>query len=79
MRVSAAADSIPLGNGKQPVSVKPGDIIFNSFSRANVNPADFPDPYRVDPTRPKSSYSNLGTGFHICPGLNYAEQVNTFL
>ncbi|KAH8099451.1 heme peroxidase [Cristinia sonorae] len=73
LRVSAVADTIPLGNGNS-VSVQPGDIIFNSFRNAQTNPADFPDPFKVDPTRPKASYSNQGTGFHGCPGVNYAEQ-----
>lgn len=79
LRFSTVTDSIPVGNGQSPVSVVPGDIIFNSFRKANVNPADFPDPYKIDPTRPRSSYSNLGTGFHACPGLNFAEQVNMSL
>ena len=76
LRVSTVADTIPLGNGKPPVSVQPGDIIFSSFRNAQTNPADFPDPFRVDPTRPRSSYQNQGAGFHGCPGVNYAEQVN---
>ena len=38
-------------------------------------PVDFPDPLVVNPNRPKSSYANLnGTGFHVCPGVSYAEQ-----
>ena len=37
-------------------------------------PTDFPDPLKIDPTRPESSYSYNGTGFHKCPGVTYAEQ-----
>lgn len=56
------------------MSVVPGDIIFNSYRNAQLNPKDFPNPYKVDPTRPKASYQNQGAGFHGCPGVNFAEQ-----
>ncbi|KAJ7869580.1 hypothetical protein B0H14DRAFT_2571760 [Mycena olivaceomarginata] len=36
--------------------------------------ADFRNPTAVDPTRPASSYRLLGSGFHIFPGLSFAEQ-----
>ena len=37
LRVAAVADTIPLGSGKPPVSVQPGDIVFNSFKNAHLN------------------------------------------
>ncbi|TCD62866.1 hypothetical protein EIP91_006272 [Steccherinum ochraceum] len=74
LRVSVVNDSIPLGNGRAPVTVQPGDIIFNSYRNAQLNPNDFPNPTQVDPTRPRSSYQNQGAGFHGCPGVNYSEQ-----
>lgn len=77
LRVSTVADNIPLGHGKPSLSVQPGDIIFNSFRNAQTNPVDFPDPYKVDPTRPRSAYQNQGAGFHLCPGINFAEQVSS--
>ncbi|KAJ4490906.1 heme peroxidase [Lentinula aciculospora] len=65
---------IPQGPGLEPLTVKAGDRIWASFKNAHRNPADFPDPLKVDPTRPKSSYNLNGTGYHQCPGVTYAEQ-----
>jgi hypothetical protein len=39
-------------------------------------PVDFPNPDKVDPTRPRERYQLQGAGFHNCPGVTYAEQVN---
>ncbi|KAJ3993518.1 heme peroxidase [Lentinula boryana] len=66
--------SIPQGPGLEPLAVKAGDRIWASFKNAHRNPAEFPDPLKVDPTRPKSAYNLNGTGFHQCPGVTYAEQ-----
>ncbi|CAL1708758.1 unnamed protein product [Somion occarium] len=75
LRVAVAPDSIPLGSGKPPVQVQPGDIIFNSFRNAHLNPVDFPNPTTVDPRRKANLYENLqGGGFHNCPGVNFAQQ-----
>lgn len=73
------ADNIPLGDDKPPLAVQPGDVIFSSFLKAQTNPKDFPDPHKVDPTRPRGVYQNQGAGFHICPGVNYSEQVSAAL
>lgn len=37
-----------------------------------MQPADFPNPTAVDPTRPKDSYQLQGAGFHNCPGVDFA-------
>lgn len=37
-----------------------------------IQPADFPNPTAVDPTRPKDSYQLQGAGFHNCPGVDFA-------
>ncbi|KAJ7078001.1 heme peroxidase [Mycena belliarum] len=66
--------SIPQGKGLPSMNVKAGDRIYASFKNAHINPADFPNPTAVDPTRPASSYNLNGTGFHGCPGVTYAEQ-----
>ncbi|KAL0061354.1 hypothetical protein AAF712_011812 [Marasmius tenuissimus] len=66
--------SIPQGDGLPDLEVKKGDRIFNSLKNAHLNPTDFPDPRKIDPTRPASAYSFNGTGFHQCPGVTYAEQ-----
>jgi cytochrome P450 len=64
---------IPQAGGKAPLKVKTGDLIFGSFRNAHLNPAEFPNPTSVDPTRPRSLYNLNGAGFHGCPGVSYAE------
>ncbi|GJJ13725.1 hypothetical protein Clacol_007981 [Clathrus columnatus] len=74
LRVAMVADIIPLGSGKSPINVTPGDVIFASFRNAHLNPADFPDPQTVNPQRPKDNYQLQGAGFHDCPGFNFSQQ-----
>ncbi|KAL4246560.1 hypothetical protein ABKN59_008750 [Abortiporus biennis] len=74
-RVAAAVDTIPLGNGRQPISVQPGDIIVNDFRDANQNPDDFPNPSLVNPRYPASKYLNQGAGFHKCPASDFSQKV----
>ncbi|KAG7090385.1 hypothetical protein E1B28_009504 [Marasmius oreades] len=69
--------SIPQGNGLPNLNVKKGDRLFGSLKNAHLNPADFPNPTTADPTRPASSYSYNGTGFHKCLGIAFAEQTIT--
>ncbi|KAJ7058676.1 heme peroxidase [Mycena amicta] len=66
--------SIPQGAGQPAINVKAGDRIWASFRNAHIQPADFPNPTTIDPTRPKSSYHLVGTGFHVCQGQPFAEQ-----
>jgi linoleate 10R-lipoxygenase len=74
-RVAAAPASVVVGNDKPNVDVKPGDIVFNSFKNANLDPHDFPNPTQVDPTRPKDSYQlQGGPGQHQCIGLDLVAQ-----
>lgn len=40
-------------------------------------PAEFPNPTSVDPTRPASSYNLNGAGFHNCPGVSFAAEAIT--
>ncbi|KAI0783170.1 heme peroxidase [Abortiporus biennis] len=74
-RGAAATDNIPLGSGKAPVSVQPGDIILNDFRDAHQNPDDFPNPSTVNPRHPASKYLNQGGGFHMCPGVDFSQKV----
>jgi linoleate 10R-lipoxygenase len=63
------------GNPLPDLKVQAGDRLFASFKNAHINPVDYPDPLSVNINRPKSAYGNLnGTGFHVCPGVSYAEQ-----
>ncbi|KAI0789558.1 heme peroxidase [Abortiporus biennis] len=70
-----AADTIELGSGKEPVTVQPGDIVFNSYRNAHQNPEEFPNPSKIDPTRPAASYNTQGAGFHNCPGTDFTQRV----
>jgi len=66
---SAAVDAnIVQGDGLPNVSIQAGDRIWASFTNAHLNPAEFPNPTAVDPTRPKKLYNLQGYGFHACPG-----------
>ncbi|KAK1217118.1 hypothetical protein PQX77_020235 [Marasmius sp. AFHP31] len=69
--------SIQQGDDLPNLEVKKGDRLYASFANAHMNPTDFPDPTKVDPTRPESSYCYNGTGFHKCPGTTYSEQTIT--
>ncbi|KAG6817061.1 hypothetical protein H0H87_000239 [Tephrocybe sp. NHM501043] len=70
----AAVDMlISQGPGLPPIDVKAGDRIWASFRNAHLNPVDFPDPHKVNPTRLSASYNLNGTGFHKCPGTDYAQ------
>ncbi|KAG7449917.1 heme peroxidase [Guyanagaster necrorhizus] len=79
-RYAVKDDVINQGHGLPPVSVHPGDIIFGSYKNAHRNPDDFPDPLKVDPTRPLDNYELQGCGFHGCPGVAFvAEAVPTMI
>ncbi|CAL1694713.1 unnamed protein product [Somion occarium] len=71
LRVAVKPDQVPLGAGLPPLAVQPGDIIFSSYFNAQRNPTDFPDPLKVNPRRPKDVYQNQGSGFHVCPGVDF--------
>jgi len=68
---------IEQGSGMEKVVVQTGDLIFASFKHAGMNPIDFPNPEVIDPTRPRASYRNQGAGFHLCPGIDFAEETFT--
>ncbi|KAL3448255.1 heme peroxidase [Aspergillus insuetus] len=50
------------------VQIKQGDKVFVSFVDANKDSNVFPDPYKVDLTRPMESYIHYGVGPHSCLG-----------
>ncbi|KAK7695141.1 hypothetical protein QCA50_002331 [Cerrena zonata] len=70
LRQAAVTDTVDLGDGRK-VDVRAGDLIFSSFYNAQHNETDFPEPNKVNPRRPKESYQNQGSGFHICPGVDF--------
>ncbi|KAK0439191.1 heme peroxidase [Armillaria borealis] len=73
-RYAVKEDVIPQGHGLPPVNVHPGDIIFGSYKNAHRNSDDFPDPLKVDPTRPLDNYELQGCGFHGCPGVAFVQE-----
>ncbi|KAH7885086.1 heme peroxidase [Phlebopus sp. FC_14] len=70
-RVSKVASDVPGSD----VKLNPGDFIWGGFKKAHRNPADFPDPLTVDPTRDPSKYQLNGGGFHQCIGVAFAVRV----
>lgn len=62
--------STTIDDGERQVPVQPGDKIFCSFVSANRDPERFPDPLKVDPTRPLDTYIHYGIGMHQCLGMN---------
>ncbi|KJA20426.1 hypothetical protein HYPSUDRAFT_166972 [Hypholoma sublateritium FD-334 SS-4] len=64
--------TISQGPTLPPVSIKAGDKVWGSFRQAHLNPADFPDPTTVNPSRPLNSYHLNGAGFHNCIGTAFA-------
>ncbi len=59
-----ALEDVTLG-GK---TIRKGDALFLMLAAANRDPARFPDPERLDITRPHGRNVALGHGFHFCLG-----------
>ncbi|KDR77934.1 hypothetical protein GALMADRAFT_244901 [Galerina marginata CBS 339.88] len=67
--------TVDQGPGLPAMQVKKGDRLRASFRNAHLNSLDFPNPTAVDPRRPPLPFDNInGTGFHGCPGVNYAQK-----
>jgi cytochrome P450 len=52
------------------VSIASGDLVALMLARANRDPAQFPNPDRLDVTRPVPSHFSLGYGRNSCVGGN---------
>ena len=50
------------------VAIAPGDQVVLWTQAAMLDPAVFPDPTRLDPTRPVEGYLHFGGGLHPCAG-----------
>ena len=66
-RVAAVDTTINDGNSST-VNIKAHQIVLVAISKANVDPAAFPDPKKLDPHRPRDAYLTLGYGMHACFG-----------
>src|SRR5205823_1889054 len=51
-----------------PVEIKANQFVLIATSSAAMDPAAFPNPEKIDPHRPMSSYTLLGHGMHYCFG-----------
>ncbi|QNP68031.1 cytochrome P450 [Streptomyces roseirectus] len=50
------------------VTIKKGEYVVPALAAANRDPDHFPDPDRLDLTRPQSQQVGFGHGLHRCPG-----------
>lgn len=50
------------------VPIAPGDKVILWTQAAMLDPTVFPDPQRLDPSRPAVSYLHFGGGLHACAG-----------
>ncbi|KAF4619009.1 hypothetical protein G7Y89_g14838 [Cudoniella acicularis] len=64
----AAKDITIVDGARGPISIKAGRTILVATSKANMDPAAFPDPEKLNPNRPFSDYTLLGHGLHYCFG-----------
>lgn len=53
---------------QQQQQIREGQIVFVALSKAAMDPVAFPEPEKLDPFRPLSSYILLGHGLHFCFG-----------
>ena len=64
-----AAQDITIQDGQRgPVRIKANQTVLIATSRASMDPVAFPNPEKLDPHRPLSSYILLGHGLHFCFG-----------
>lgn len=69
MTVRFTLEDTPLG----PHTVKRGDLVLTLLGAANRDPAQFPDPHRLDLRRSNAStHLSLGAGIHYCLGASLA-------
>ncbi|KAG9014307.1 hypothetical protein FRB90_005401 [Tulasnella sp. 427] len=67
-RQAAVDAEVKEGNGLPPVRIQKGQTVFVSLRNANNDPTAFPDPQKIDPTRPLDRYKIFGAGMHSCLG-----------
>jgi cytochrome P450 len=64
----ASKDVIFEDGARGPVHIKAGQYVLIGTSSAAMDPVAFPNPEKIDPHRPMSSYTLLGHGMHYCFG-----------
>ncbi|KAF4623505.1 hypothetical protein D9613_002388 [Agrocybe pediades] len=74
-RLSTVDAVIDQGPNKKPLEIKKGDLLRASFRNAHLDRTDFPNPTKVNPERTALPFPHInGTGFHTCPGVEYAQK-----
>jgi cytochrome P450 len=53
-------------------SIAAGDLVVVAVQSANHDPEHFPEPERLDITRPRGAHLGFGHGPHQCPGQHIA-------
>lgn len=76
LRRAAVSDALPLRVATADIEVgdariRAGDGVILLLGAANHDPAQFPDPYEIDPSRP-SRHLTFGHGAHACFGASLA-------
>jgi hypothetical protein len=64
----ATRDVTVVDGARGPVTVKAGHTVLIATSNAAMDPVAFPNPEKLDPHRPRDSYTLLGHGLHYCFG-----------
>ncbi|KAF3920745.1 hypothetical protein ABW20_dc0100857 [Dactylellina cionopaga] len=64
-----AGKDITIDDGiRGPITLKAGQIVLAATSKAALDPAAFPEPEKINPTRPLADYASLGGGLASCYG-----------
>ncbi|THX77860.1 linoleate diol synthase [Aureobasidium pullulans] len=64
-----ASQDVTINDGTRgPIHVKANQTVLIATSKASMDPIAFPNPEKLDPHRPFSSYILLGHGLHFCFG-----------
>ncbi len=62
-------ENITINDGvRGPMNLKKGHTVLVAISKAAMDPAAFPNPEIIDPSRPFKDYMLLGHGLHFCFG-----------
>lgn len=69
----AAKDITVQDGARGPVHIKAHQTLLVGISKAAMDPVAFPNPEKIDPTRPLSSYTLFGHGMHQCFGQKVAD------
>jgi hypothetical protein len=64
----AARDVTVQDGARGPVHIKAHQIVLVANSKAAMDAVAFPEPHKLDPTRPLSAYTLFGHGMHKCFG-----------